>query len=1259
MTYTLSEAQKAIWHQQLGEQPRGTQRRLAEALARKVKGKESAWTTQMSNFFKGDDDGLRAIFDHPERLKVVAEGLGLSPRQLRDKLALAQGIPPEDALDEMRVPGFEDLGPRPILEAFYPPAHRETQFHLPRHPAAQQSAKIHMPLLGLETAGVHSSSGGQVNLDELTRAAAVKAPGLAKAIVIIGAPGLGKTPLLRALIARLEANGISCEPWQAGTIEEASTVWVDDLGHMDLGHREALLNEVKQRSATMLATSTEEDSLRDIPEERVTCALRTGDETWATGFLDHLQALLKSAWGRDVKLGVLRDWLQDDPYALWLAGRADTVGFLVRHVTDGGKVPVRHRELLRMALSRWAEALRRQKRGAPALMLELTGHCFLGRAAALACLEGGMTVALNDLARELVSASAGLSGDPAGPWGELGAPGMLGVLEAYLDTGLFWREGGRARPAQDAFFVSALGHELARRLDDDALVRAVLLQAPWHAALVAAAEERGDLAPVLEAIARQPASVRCLAFPALTRALASGVQCTRRDLLGHSFLQALRWWAHWSADSRSTTITFGGGPARPASPRPPEALIGGVAPLVAMGIASRQVAGDLRLSLTVEELLGLDLGADLHAYLALMGHGDLSAEQAQDALLLGAPFQAHAILDPEVWRRLPGREVMGHDLPGGITREEYALWWRTVAVPRFGQEPNADAWICGTVPGTDITHSMAQVHRGSRIWGDALARRVRAEDALAPAAFIEAVAYALEWGGEANARALIDVWAKLGARDRATLREAGRERLRTLPDNWSYKTDLARWLLREYADDALRLAIWETWAASLASPGWHPAREEWRQFLEGGLPEERVVRWALETMPEVPRRTTQGYEPFTNRQGQRVLAAVSPGATAQAAALDHLVEHGSLETLDLLQGAPKEWATKARFRLRKDFPEVWRQRMLEAAPHLSDDERTHILYSIAPRPGEFDLWFDIAEAASNWTERLVRWCQVAVADPDDERRWGLARMGLTMVECVALGPEAGRSAWLELWSSEDGDPPVGDEGDEAQAQSDASAEAKLEAEFASALAELEDLGQTLANIGDALTLAWRLKLPGLRELVADVFASTALRPRVLGGYHQSWWVLAYEFLGQDRVIELLVTGHHDRSEDEATIWRLDAITNGGIFDQVVLPLAHHPILGRSALKVIASRIIATRPDLMLKALEGQPLTTDAGERDNATLSLVRKLAQSAPQEAIRWLEARLPEASPELRRSWWAGVVPVLAPGAERERALSCWMDAA
>ena len=155
MTYTLSEAQKAIWHQQLGEQPRGTQRDLARALARKVKGKESAWATPMTNFFKGDDGGLRAVFDHPERLKVVAEGLGLSPRQLRDKLALAQGIPPEDALDEMRVPGFEDLGPRPILEAFYPPAHRETQFHLPGHSAA-----------------THTSSGGQVNLDELTRAAA-------------------------------------------------------------------------------------------------------------------------------------------------------------------------------------------------------------------------------------------------------------------------------------------------------------------------------------------------------------------------------------------------------------------------------------------------------------------------------------------------------------------------------------------------------------------------------------------------------------------------------------------------------------------------------------------------------------------------------------------------------------------------------------------------------------------------------------------------------------------------------------------------------------------------------------------------------------------------------------------------------------------------------------------------------------------------------------------------------------------------------
>lgn len=81
--------------------------------------------------------------------------------------------------------------------------------------------------------------------------------------------------------------------------------------------------------------------------------------------------------------------------------------------------------------------------------------------------------------------------------------------------------------------------------------------------------------------------------------------------------------------------------------------------------------------------------------------------------------------------------------------------------------------------------------------------------------------------------------------------------------------------------------------------------------------------------------------------------------------------------------------------------------------------------------------------------------------------------------------------------------------------------------------------------------------------------------------------------------------------------------------------------------------------LCCKALDGQPLTIDAGERDNATLALVRKLAQSAPQEAIRWLETRLSEVSPEMRTSWWAGVVPVLAPGAARERALSCWTDVA
>ncbi|MBK9371645.1 MAG: hypothetical protein IPN01_36060 [Deltaproteobacteria bacterium] len=171
--------------------------------------------------------------------------------------------------------------------------------------------------------------------------------------------------------------------------------------------------------------------------------------------------------------------------------------------------------------------------------------------------------------------------------------------------------------------------------------------------------------------------------------------------------------------------------------------------------------------------------------------------------------------------------------------------------------------------------------------------------------------------------------------------------------------------------------------------------------------------------------------------------------------------------------------------------------------------------------------------------------------------------------------------------------------------------------FAAASEELlSSFLQVLADIGDVLD--WALHeddAADLRDLVRGCFESEELRPHILGGFHHSWWLLAWHLLGKDFVVEKLAEGDADRPNGEATRWRLDALTNAGLFDALVFPLAQHEMLGDQAVAVIAARIVGTRADLMLKALESRPLVID-NQPVPSTPALARRLAQADPERAV-------------------------------------------
>jgi hypothetical protein len=995
--------------------------------------------------------------------------------------------------------------------------------------------------------------------------------------------------------------------------------------------------------------------MMDLPAERIVCALAEGESSWAAGYLDHLQALLASRWGRRVDLGALRLWLEDDPYALGLGVRADTLGFLVRHVADGGPVPVRRREFLALALRRWCGLLRAGGRTAAALSLEIAGAAALARAAGLAVRARSMSVPLGAFVRVFADALREATGASGSAADETTAAGAVDLMDTLIEAGLLLREAGAVRPAQDAVFVAALGREIAGDLHDSALLRAVVLADRWHPSLVAAAEELGDLSPVLAALDGLPAATRCLAMPALTRALLADVRASDAPALRTAFQRAIWWWAHWKADQRSATLSFGG-PSRPDAPKAPEALIGGVAPLIALGMASRIHRRELGQAVTVESVLDGDHPRELSDYLALMDRPRPTDDAATIALMLAAPFQCSAVLNPMAWGLMPGAWPRATEFPGGITRDEYALWWRTVGAPRLAAEADGDARIAGTADGWSVTWGMMQTARGVDLWADALIRRTDADDPRAAVAFSEAVVLTLRNGGLANLRGLQRVWSGVrSARRRHGLRTAAAAAIPRNPDDWSVLSEVLVWMLTELADDAVRSELWSAWTNGSSASARHIP---WKAFHSAGLAEAALMEWAVGTLPDQARSTGKktSQRQGTGSQGSLIFQIFEPTDSPQALALDHLVENGSIGTLKALLSVPKEWSQKAIQRIAKENPDEHRVICVQFAIARGGRERMGVFASITPRRGETELWEAVARSAPTWSERLVRWCQVSITREDGEARWSEAWTALHLLDCVAAGLDRGEAPFLDVFGGEA-------EGSEAPVDGtdqDGPPEAPEEPKdvFRAIHAEMSPAVDTvLADVAVVLWLAWKEGECGVGELVQAVFDSEYLRPRVLGGFHHPWWVLAWELLGKDFVTAKLVQGHEDRPNHEATDWRFDGMAQTNLFVDCVLPLAKHEVLGDAAVNVIARRIVGTRPDLMESALTDRPLGV-AALPNAATLALARRLAQASPDNLVGWLVRRVEQGSPALRAAWWAGVIPALPVGDARERAVAEWLEA-
>jgi hypothetical protein len=1213
--YDLTPEQRRWWAEKLPKR-RGLQTQIAQALRAKKQGEEASWRTQISLFFKGDAKGLAAVFSHEARVEIVAETIRVAAADLRAWLDAAKGTARADAIDMLRLPGFEDYGPLPALTAFWPPVQDQTAFHL------------------VYRKRVHTSAGGAVKVDDLVEVLSDARAGVPRAIVIAADHGMGRTPLLRYLAARLMDGERPVSPWVPGGVPDAGVVMWDDLDALSPDRRQALIAEVHRTCATLLTSTNRADSLADLPQDRVVVTLRPGYVSWALEYLGHLEKLLPAILHRPVDLSPLAEWLEDDPAAAALAGRADTIGFLARNIADGHKVPVRLCDIAELAVKRKASALRQDGRGPEALVTELCGVAFLGRLAEDMCRSGSTRVPLATAAKLLVAAAGkGLAGRQDETWGELGAPGMLAVLEAMMTVGLLHRAGDDVLVSPEVYLVSALGRVLRRHADDAALVGAIVMEPRWCGSLVAAAELDGDIVPMLTAIGRLSAGVRVQAQEALTLLLSSGVAASSATVLQEAFIDAAWWWTVNRANPRSMTIDIAiGGSPGPAAAAPRGGLVSGIAPLVALGLASAHHVRRLPSSITPQMIRGARAAREFGALLRALGVPDATDESLHDTLFLGCPFQSDAILHAENWARLPPLE---HDLnrtPGGINQEDCALWWRAVAVPRLRRERDGVARLVGCAGGMRLRSAMMHTGRGVEMWSAMLVERFTAGDAEAPAAFADGVRFTIDWGGLANLRGLVSVWdavrpTRMGPAASVAVAAA-------LPPWGPSLPEVATWVITQVLSKDQQMALWTAWTE--ASPDAHP-HLPWRAFLEGGVPEATVLNWALDSLPDEPvMEAGQRWVPDAN---PGVLQLRHHGRSVQIDILEHLAVHGERETLLLLADGDYQFAKAARPALQRRFPrDARRLRVLMwAASRLPN--RSASLAAFRPEADDGDLWESVAHQAQNLPERLVRLVQHAVVVGDES--WPMVLDLLRLAE-IAATPVGDREQALAEMAAVDG-----------------TNVEQVDSRVADMLDALEPaLPPLLAEVGGVLLDAHRRLGRDVRVIVEHLAQSHRLMAMLSGGGHAAWWGLLAAAMTPAWVARVISDGFSATGDVDGTYARLDGCAAAGLVADVVEPLVGEGPLGELATIVFARRSPRTE-DLVLaleRLLAGRSMSDGDGRPVACQAHLTARLIGEAPEPALDRLRLLLQPLPVDHQEAWWRLVLGLFPEGVLRAAAVDAWI---
>lgn len=293
---------------------RGVQKNIAIKLSpsQTAKRNSGSWQSLISLFFKGEYKGLKLVFGKRERLEVVATELGLSAHVLEEWLDTARWGGKVASPYEILIPGFEDYGPVPILDAFFPMIQGGGSWSgIPKVPDMYEkyTNRTHyeaMVALVLQNPEIRPLK-----------------------LIVQNTEGVRNVYLLKAVAASLQRHSFHVTFWsKQRPFPEGGVLVVEEFQTLNVGERQEILDWTEKHEAILLVETREQDSLPELVSACATYRFHPGNWSWSLEYLEHLKTIMQSRRSSHLALKPLEDWLRGLSSHAKIWGHFELLGWL-------------------------------------------------------------------------------------------------------------------------------------------------------------------------------------------------------------------------------------------------------------------------------------------------------------------------------------------------------------------------------------------------------------------------------------------------------------------------------------------------------------------------------------------------------------------------------------------------------------------------------------------------------------------------------------------------------------------------------------------------------------------------------------------------------------------------------------------------------------------------------------------------------------------------------------------------------------------